>query len=109
MYGSDDCAVRERDCPLLKGLDRYFVAELSTQLVELVGLELVHRDQLPIAVSGRNRDAVDRGGIALRRGPCDIQSTKRENSANAQSKRVFQSATSGMKHDSLLEGGRRKR
>src|SRR5260221_11664302 len=56
MYGVIDCTVRERDCPFLKGLHRYFVAELSTQLVELVGLELVHRDQLPIAVSGRNRD-----------------------------------------------------
>src|ERR1700680_1948111 len=98
MYGGNDCTVRERDCPFLKGLHRYFVAELSTQLVELVGLELVHRDQLPIAVSGRNRDAVDRGGVALRRRPRDIQRRKYDNSATAYGKTVFQSARSGMKN-----------
>ena len=35
MQRSDDRAVRERNRPFPKSLDRYVVAELSAQLVEL--------------------------------------------------------------------------
>jgi hypothetical protein len=35
MQRSNDGAVRERDLHFLKGLDRYLVAELGAQLVDL--------------------------------------------------------------------------
>jgi hypothetical protein len=35
MNRGNDAAVREWDFPFLKGLDRYFVAELNAQLVGL--------------------------------------------------------------------------
>src|SRR5271167_932064 len=48
--------------PSLKALNRYIVADLSAQLLALAGeMELLHGDQFPIAISGRNCDAIDWG------------------------------------------------
>src|SRR5271169_3398439 len=83
MQRRNDCTIREGDHSFLKSLDGYLVAELRAQLVDLVCSQLGHGDQFPVTVSGWNCDAVDRGGIALRRGPRDVQSAKRDNGANA--------------------------
>ena len=43
------------------GLDRYIVAQLGAQLVE-IAFFVGHRDQIPVAVSRRDRYSVDRRG-----------------------------------------------
>src|SRR6516162_11671782 len=107
MQRSNDCAVWEGDRPFLEGFDRYLIAELGAQLIDLVCHQVVHGDHFPIAVSGRNCDAVDRRGIArvrnraslwlalfaaLRRGVRSIHRTYRDSGATAQSTKVVKSA-----------------
>jgi hypothetical protein len=66
MKRGNDGTIRERERPFLEGLDRYIVAELSAQLLALASeMELLHGDQLPIAVSSGDLDAIDRGGVSI--------------------------------------------
>src|SRR5271163_1856982 len=66
MNCGNDGAVRERERPFLKGLDRYVVADLSAQLLAHTReMELFHGDQLPVAVSGRDFDSVYRGDLFI--------------------------------------------
>jgi hypothetical protein len=64
MNRGNDGAVWERERPFLEGPDGYIVADLSAQLLAHAGeMELLHGDQLPIAVSGGDLDAIDRRGV----------------------------------------------
>src|SRR5580704_17556042 len=66
MKRCNDGTIRERERSLLESLDRDVVAELSAQLLALAGeMELIHGDQLPIAIAGGNFNAIDRGGVSI--------------------------------------------
>jgi hypothetical protein len=73
MNRRNDGAVGERERPFLEGLDRYIVAELSAQLLAHAGeMELLHGDQLPIAVSGGDLDAIEeKAGSQAPVEPCE--------------------------------------
>src|SRR5208283_295234 len=60
----DDCAVRERQLALAVCLDRYIVAEKGAKIVEITFF-VGHRDQLPVAVSGRNCDSENRISLSI--------------------------------------------
>src|SRR5262245_9079614 len=113
MQRGNDCAVRERERPVAKGLDRNIVAQLGAQLFQVASCQAGDRDQAPVTVSGRNCDAIDRGGmtlslrlalLALCRGFRDVQSANGDCGANAQS---TEKAPGGRKcHDLLPVGAR---
>src|SRR6516164_1067147 len=114
MQRRNDCAVRERELPLAKGLYRNVVAQLSAQLPEATSCEVADSDQAPVAVSSRNCDAIDRGGItprlylallgALCGGFREVESANEESGANAQSTMSLRSDVKC--HDLLLASGR---
>src|SRR5262249_36840087 len=95
MQRGNDCAVRERELPFAKRLYRDIVAQLGAQLFQLASCQVGDGDQAPVTVSGRNCDAIDRGGMTL--GPwlallgalCggfrDVQRANGESGANAES------------------------
>ena len=62
----DDCAVRERQLPLTVCLDRYIVAEKGAKIVE-IAFFVRDRDQLPVAISGRNCDSENRISLSIER------------------------------------------
>ena len=113
MQRGNDCAVREGDRPVAKGLDRNIVAQLGAQLFQVVACQAGDRDQAPVTVSGRNCDAIDRGGmtlglrlalLALCRGVRNVQSANGDCGANAQS---AEKVPGGRKcHDLLPVGAR---
>src|SRR5208282_1410363 len=71
MDRGNDGAIWKRERPVLESLDRFFVAELRAQLVNLGRYyELVHGDHFPIAVSGRDFHSVDRGGVSIGLSKC---------------------------------------
>jgi hypothetical protein len=49
MERGNDCAVREREFPLPKGLYGYFIAQLGAQLFEVACREAAHGDQPSVA------------------------------------------------------------
>src|SRR6516164_3183115 len=95
MQRGNDRAVRERERPFAKGLYRNIVAQLGAQLFQVASGQAGDGDQAPVTVSGRNCDAVDRGGMtlgpslallgALCRGFRDVQRANGESGANAES------------------------
>jgi hypothetical protein len=60
----NDGAVRVRKLPFPAGFDRYVVAQNGAQVVE-VAFFVGHGDQPPVAVSGRDFDSEDRGGLFI--------------------------------------------
>src|SRR5262249_15597042 len=90
----NDGAVRERELAGPKRLDRNIVAQLGAHLFQAASGQVVDGDQAPVAVAGRNRDAVDRGGVALGlrrtllgtlcRRRRDVKSADRDDGANPQ-------------------------
>src|SRR5260221_1200330 len=113
MQRGNDCAVRERELSFPERLDRNIVAQLGAQLFQVVSYQVGNGDHAPVAVSGRNCDAIDRGGItlglwlallALCGGSRDVQSANGRRGANASSGKNL---THGPKrHDLLLAGTR---
>src|SRR5262249_34322643 len=95
MQRGNDRAVRERELPFAKRLYRNIVAQLSAQLFDLAScvFEVADGDYAPVAVSGRNRHAVDRRGVArgrwltcrdiLCRGFGDVESANGDDGANS--------------------------
>src|SRR5262245_21361844 len=65
MQCGNDCAVRERELPLPKGLYRNIVAQLRTHLFQVASFQVVDGDQLPVAVPWKNFDAIDPGSLAV--------------------------------------------
>jgi hypothetical protein len=65
MQRRNDCAVRKWKLPFAIGFDRYIVAQLGAQIVE-VALLVRHGDQSPVAISGGEFDSVDWGGLSSR-------------------------------------------
>src|SRR5258706_13838923 len=65
MQRGNDCAVRERELSFPERLDRNIVAQLGAQLFQVVSYQVGNGDHAPVAGSGRNCDAIDRGGITL--------------------------------------------
>src|SRR5262249_2791046 len=90
----DDRAVRKRDLPFAKRLDRNVVAELSAYLSHCGSGQMVDGEQAPIAISVRNGDAIDRRDSALglrlgligvlRRGCRHVRDANGDKGANAQ-------------------------
>src|SRR5262249_40979747 len=84
---------RELSCP--KGLYRNIVTQLGAQLLQVASCQAGDGDQAPVTVSGRNCDAIDRGGStlsrwlalpgALRRRFRDVQRANGDRGADAQS------------------------
>src|SRR5437660_6164171 len=109
MQRGNDGTVGERKLLLPKSPNRDIVAQLGAQLLEVASCQVGDRDQSPVTVSGRNCDAVDRGGItlslwlgllgALCRGFRDVQSANRDSGANTQSTKGL---PGGMKCHRLL-------
>src|SRR5271165_5119721 len=60
----DGGAVRERQLSLAVCLDRYIVAEKGAKIVE-IAFFVGHRNQLPVAVSGRNCDCGNRISLSI--------------------------------------------
>src|SRR5262249_37643539 len=94
-------------------LYRNIVAQLRAQLLEFASGQVNHRDQAPVAVSGRNCDAIDRGGMtlgllgALRRRRRDVKSPDGDSRASAYSAKGLQGGMTC--HDPPHVGGGRDR
>ena len=76
--------------------DRYIVAEEGAKIVE-VAFFVGHRDQLPVAVSGRNPDSENRISLSIgasrRLSPVDDDASKRYN-CNQEVSRSFHTTCS---------------
>src|SRR5262245_47788244 len=65
MQRGNDCAVREGELPVAEGLYRNIVPQLGAQLFQVASCQMVDRDQLPVAISGRDFDAVNRSRLSI--------------------------------------------
>jgi hypothetical protein len=73
----NDRAVGERKLSFSVCLDRHIVAQNGAQIVE-VAFFMRHGDQSPVAVSGRDSDSEERGGLFI-----DISRRERREGENA--------------------------
>ena len=65
MQCGNDCAIREREFSFAKGFDRNVVAQLGAHLFQAAPGQVIDGDQAPVTVSGRNFNAVNRGGLTI--------------------------------------------
>src|SRR5580704_4032360 len=73
MQRGNDRAIRERPSSIAEGLDRNIVAQFGAQLLEITSTtgqllagQLLDRDQVPVTISLRELDPIDRRGLAAR-------------------------------------------
>src|SRR4029078_12937708 len=63
-------AIRKRKLPFPKGLDGNVVAQLGAHLFHIAPHQVIGGDQLPIAVSRRDLDSVDRRSLSVSLSRC---------------------------------------